>query len=44
MSAFNEDSRVKFPTIMHLVAMGYDYVSVNHGNIVGKGVSTPPPL
>src|SRR5574344_1524932 len=29
MGAFNEDSRVKFPTIMHLVSMGYDYVSVS---------------
>ena len=28
MSAFNEDSRVKFPTIMHLCSMGYEYVSL----------------
>ena len=27
--AFSEDSRVKFPTIMHLVTMGYEYVSLN---------------
>ena len=27
--AFSEDSRVKFPTIMHLVTMGYEYVSQN---------------
>ena len=27
--AFSEDSRVKFPTIMHLIQMGYDYVSLN---------------
>ena len=27
--AFSEDSRVKFPTIMHLVQMGYEYVSLN---------------
>lgn len=27
--SFSEDSRVKFPTIMHLVQMGYDYVSLN---------------
>lgn len=26
---FSEDSRVKFPTIMHLVQMGYEYVSLN---------------
>lgn len=32
MTAFNEDSRVKFPTIMHLVSMGFDYVSVNGSN------------
>jgi type I restriction enzyme R subunit len=30
MTAFNEDSRVKFPTIMHLVTMGFDYVSISH--------------
>ena len=27
--SFSEDSRVKFPTIMHLVQMGYEYVSLN---------------
>ena len=27
--AFSEDSRVKFPTIMHLTQMGYEYVSLN---------------
>lgn len=27
--SFSEDSRVKFPTIMHLVTMGYEYVSLN---------------
>ena len=26
--SFSEDSRVKFPTIMHLVQMGYEYVSL----------------
>ena len=26
---FSEDSRVKFPTIMHLTQMGYEYVSLN---------------
>lgn len=32
MIAFNEDSRVKFPTIKHLMEMGYEYISF-------KGVS-----
>ncbi len=27
--SFSEDSRVKFPTIMHLTQMGYEYVSLN---------------
>ena len=27
--SFSEDSRVKFPTIMHLIQMGYEYVSLN---------------
>lgn len=27
-SAFNEDSRVKFPTLMHLMGMGFKYVSL----------------
>ena len=27
--SFSEDSRVKFPTIIHLVQMGYEYVSLN---------------
>lgn len=27
--SFSEDSRVKFPTIMHLVTMGYEYVSLS---------------
>ena len=27
MSSFSEDSRVKFPTLMHLMSMGYKYVS-----------------
>lgn len=26
-SSFNEDSRVKFPTLMHLMGMGYKYIS-----------------
>ena len=29
MSAFSEDSRVKFPTIKHLMEMGYKYISQN---------------
>lgn len=27
MSAFNEDSRVKFPTLIHLMKMGYKYIT-----------------
>ena len=27
-SAFSEDSRVKFPTLMHLMGMGFKYVSL----------------
>ena len=27
-SAFSEDSRVKFPTLMHLMGMGFEYVSL----------------
>ena len=27
MGAFCEDSRVKFPTLMHLMGMGYKYIS-----------------
>lgn len=26
-SNFNEDAKVKFPTLMHLVSMGYEYIS-----------------
>lgn len=29
MSEFSEDSRVKYPTIVHLVGMGYKYISSN---------------
>lgn len=29
MSEFSEDSRVKYPTIIHLVGMGYEYISSN---------------
>lgn len=29
MSAFSEDSRVKFPTIKHLMEIGYKYISQN---------------
>lgn len=25
---FNEDSRVKIPTILHLIRLGYDYLSL----------------
>lgn len=27
MGTFSEDSRVKFPTIKHLMEMGYEYIS-----------------
>lgn len=33
MGAFSEDSRVKFPTLIHLIGMGYNYISQ-------KGLST----
>lgn len=26
--AFNEDSRVKIPTLLHLIRMGYNYLSL----------------
>jgi type I restriction enzyme R subunit len=26
---FNEDSRVKIPTILHLIRLGYDYLSLS---------------
>jgi len=29
---FNEDSRVKIPTILHLVGLGYDYLSLSNQN------------
>lgn len=29
MSEFSEDSRVKYPTIIHLVGIGYEYISSN---------------
>lgn len=29
MSEFSEDSRVKYPTIIHLVGMGYEYIPSN---------------
>lgn len=30
--AFNEDSRVKIPTILHLMRLGYDYLSLSNHN------------
>lgn len=27
---FNEDSRVKIPTILHLIKLGYDYLSLKN--------------
>ncbi len=38
-SAFSEDSRVKFPTIMHLMGMGFKYISQNGLN--AKRVQSP---
>ncbi len=38
-SAFCEDSRVKFPTLMHLMGMGFNYVSLK--GLKTKYVSTP---
>lgn len=32
MSRFNEDSRVKIPTILHLCRMGYNYVSLKNAD------------
>lgn len=32
MSKFNEDSRVKIPTILHLCRLGYEYLSLKHTN------------
>ncbi len=29
---FNEDTRVKIPTILHLVRLGYNYLSLNNAN------------
>ena len=30
MSEFSEDSRVKFPALIHMVGMGFEYVSSNN--------------
>ena len=30
MSEFSEDSRVKFPALIHLVGMDYEYISSNN--------------
>ncbi len=38
-SAFSEDSRVKFPTILHLMSMGFKYISQNGLNT--KRVQAP---
>ena len=29
MSEFSEDSRVKFPALIHMVGMGFEYISSN---------------
>lgn len=39
MSSFSEDSRVKFPTLMHLMSMGYKYVSIS--GLQTKRISSP---
>ena len=39
MASFSEDSRVKFPTIMHLMGMGYKYVSQK--GLCSKYVNAP---
>ena len=33
MTKFNEDSRVKIPCILHLIRLGYDYLSLKDPNI-----------
>lgn len=38
-SAFCEDSRVKFPTLMHLMGMGFKYVSLK--GLKNKYVEAP---
>jgi len=30
--AFNEDSRVKIPSILHLIRLGYEYIPLKHSN------------
>ena len=30
---FNEDSRVKIPSILHLIQLGYQYISLNSRTI-----------
>jgi type I restriction enzyme R subunit len=30
--AFNEDSRVKIPAILHLIRLGYEYLSLKNAN------------
>ena len=39
MASFSEDSRVKFPTIMHLMGMGYKYISQK--GLYSKYVNAP---
>ena len=29
---FNEDTRVKIPTILHLIRLGYKYISLKNEN------------
>ncbi len=39
MPKFSEDSRVKFPTIMHLMSMGYKYIS--HTGLITNRINVP---
>lgn len=32
MSKFNEDSRIKIPAILHLIRLGYEYISLKNAN------------
>ena len=32
MSKFNEDSRVKIPAILHLIRLGYEYISLKNAS------------
>lgn len=36
MAVHNEDSRVKIPTILHLVRLGYEYLSLKTHKVKGN--------